>query len=218
MSFSFVCIDGDNTLKRIQANVIYKGCELEEELLFNNKLDDYFDNKIVLSLKQSDLMLCNMQKTVKLKTFNNKTFNISTMIQNEGVEDLTMDFQTKRVSHTLSNTFENIFNKDVEIELETIRENGVLFFLKEKQVFFVDINLKQYTQEQAFLLNNIVFCDCDEMWLDKGFYEYYYFNNNFKPIVELDVLENKTPLKVFVSHSRTPLHNRVLQLFKHFGI
>lgn len=218
MSFSFVCIDNDNTFKRIRANVIYKGCELEEELLFNNKLDDYFDNRIVLSLKQSDVLLCNMRKTIELKTFNNKTFNISTMIQSEGVEDLTMDFQTKKVSHTLSNTFKNLFNKDVGIELETIQENGVLFFLKEKQVFFVDIDSKQYTQEQEFLLNNIVFCDCDEIGLDKGFYEYYYYDNDFKPIVELDVLENETPLKVFVSRSGTPLHNRILQVFEHFGI
>lgn len=218
MSFSFVCIDNDNTFKRIRANVIYKGCELEEELLFNNKLDDYFDNRIVLSLKQSDVLLCNMRKTIELKTFNNKTFNISTMIQSEGVEDLTMDFQTKKVSHTLSNTFKNLFNKDVEIELETIQENVVLFFLKEKQVFFVDIDSKQYTQEQEFLLNNIVFCDCDEMGLDKGFCEYYYYDNDFKPIVELDVLENETPLKVFVSQSGTPLHNRILQVFEHFGI
>lgn len=218
MSFSFVCIDVYNTFKRIRANVIYKGCESEEEMLFNNKLADHFDNRIVLSLKQSDAMLCNMQNAIELKTFNNKTFDISTILQSKGVEDLTMDFQTKRVSHTLSNSFENIFGKQVSVELETNEENGVLFFLKEKQVFFVDIHSKQYTQEQAFLLNNIVFCDCDEMGLDKGFYEYYYFNNDFKPIAEVDFLKNKTPLKVFVSHSGTPLHNRILQVFKHFGI
>ena len=191
MSFGLICIDKDNTFKRINGRVIYKDCGLEEEMLINNQLHHYFNNRVVLSLKQSDTMKDN----IKIKS-SNIVYDIPTLFQSVGNEDLILDFQIRRVSQSLS----VLFNKEVEMELETT--DKVLLFLKEGQVSFVPL-LEGYTEEQLFLLNNMFFCDEDEIGLDKGFYEYYKDFNNMKntfiPIVEVVGVEDETPLKVFVS-------------------
>lgn len=210
MSFRFICIDKDNTFKRINGRVICKDCGLEEELLFNNKLHQHFNNRVVLSLKQSDIMKDNMRKNIKIKS-SNIVYDIPTMFQAVGNEDLTLDFQTRRVTQSLS----VLFNKEVEMELETA--DKVLLFLKEGRMSFVPL-LEGYTEEQLFLLDNTVFCDKDEIGLAEGFYEYYNKKNTLTPVVEVVGVEDETPLKVFVSDKEMSLPERVSQLFEYFGI
>lgn len=214
MELSFVCIDKDNTFKRINGRVICKDCGLEEETLLNNKLHRHFSNRVVLSLNQSDIMKDNMRKNIKIKS-SNIVYNISTLFQAVGNEDLTLDFQIRRVSQSLS----VLCNKEVEMELETV--DKVLLFLKEGQASFVPL-LEGYTEEQMFLLDNMVFCDKDEIGLNEGFYEYYKDFNNKKntltPIVVVVGVEDETPMKLFVISKETSLQERVSQVFKYFEI